>query len=324
MSLESRTLAQLEQTLRLSNPIYYRGGAGILPLVFTIEDGPTFFGINFDELFDPSTGLIRASAVPPSTTLHDALTDVVSGQHHVSFVQADADLLYEALGDISVHAAIAGVHHAKYLDSAAIAAVEGEPTLDLSGAVGITGDLTLSAAILLGKPGIEDDDGVQRITFRGGAPFFGAVATTFKLAVGGNTVIIEDGDLRMDDGDVNIQANKLRSTSVDMFESSFSSPTGLAFRVQPRSGNNASALEVVPSGTSAAAFFSMFNDSGAADANRVRFGVGTVGLAIDAATGLVIDLGINSVITLHMDATDGYMSVPMRFGDTGAATEDLE
>lgn len=76
MALESRTLAQLEQSLRLSDPVYYRGGVGGLPLVFTIEDGPTFFGINFDELFDPATGLIRNSALPISiiTATNSALT----------------------------------------------------------------------------------------------------------------------------------------------------------------------------------------------------------------------------------------------------------
>ncbi len=45
----------------------------------------------------------------------------------------------EVTADIATHAAIAAAHHAKYLDSAAIAAVEGEATLDLTGDVTIAG-----------------------------------------------------------------------------------------------------------------------------------------------------------------------------------------
>jgi hypothetical protein len=46
-------------------------------------------------------------------TAHVDLASVTSDQHHVAFVQADADLLYEALGDIATHAALdTGVHGA--------------------------------------------------------------------------------------------------------------------------------------------------------------------------------------------------------------------
>jgi hypothetical protein len=47
----------------------------------------------------------------------------------------DHDGDYEAAGSIATHAAIADAHHAKYTDAEAIAAVEGEPTLVLTGAV---------------------------------------------------------------------------------------------------------------------------------------------------------------------------------------------
>ena len=52
--------------------------------------------------------------------------------------------------DIATHTAIAGAHHAKYLDAAAISAVEGEATLVLTGAV--TMESTLSVASYLTVP----------------------------------------------------------------------------------------------------------------------------------------------------------------------------
>ncbi|KKN32287.1 hypothetical protein LCGC14_0815290, partial [marine sediment metagenome] len=60
------------------------------------------------------------------TRAHANLSDAPSDAHHVAFVQADADLLYEALGAIAIHAAIAAAHHAKYTDASAILAVQGE------------------------------------------------------------------------------------------------------------------------------------------------------------------------------------------------------
>ena len=219
------------------------------------------------------------------------------------------------------------ISNAKYTDAEAIAAIEGGATLNLSGAVEITGDLTLSDAILLGNPGIEDDGGTQRITFRGDFPFFPALATIFKVAVSGNTVIIKDGDLRMDDGDLNIQGNNLRSTNLDMFETILSAPAGFAFRIQPKSGNNAAGIDIVPSGTSKLATFNMYNDSAAGVANRVRFGIGLNGLGVELAAGMRLDWVIDPVggiIQFHFDETSGWLNVPMRFGDEGAATEDLE
>ncbi|KKK84468.1 hypothetical protein LCGC14_2783050, partial [marine sediment metagenome] len=114
--------------------------------------------------------------------------NVIDERTPAAGVTVDGVLLKDGLVD---GVDVAARDHAKYTDAEAITAVEGEATLDLAGAVAVTGDLTLTASILVGKPGIEDDDGVQRITFRSGFPFFGALPTTFKLAVSGNTVIIE-------------------------------------------------------------------------------------------------------------------------------------
>lgn len=55
--------------------------------------------------------------------------------------------------ELDVHTAAASDHHAKYLDAAAIAAVEGEATLDLGGAVGVTGLLTALAGLDLNSAG---------------------------------------------------------------------------------------------------------------------------------------------------------------------------
>lgn len=125
MALVEKTLPELESVARLSHPVWYRGGTvalGGLPLVFTIGGGPTFFGLNFDEFFDPATVTIRASALPDLSGLYELAGAVVihtaiSGAHHTAFTQTDADLLYEALGDIAVHAAIAGVHHASFVQA---------------------------------------------------------------------------------------------------------------------------------------------------------------------------------------------------------------
>ncbi len=86
---------------------------------------------------------------------HTAIGD--AAPHHVSFLQADADLLYEALGDIAVHAAIAGVHHAKYTDAEAITAVEAANPLDLTNALlaDTINEHTLNAGVT-----------VESITFR--------------------------------------------------------------------------------------------------------------------------------------------------------------
>lgn len=128
MALTEKTLAELELIARLSHPIWYRGGTvagGGLPLVFTVPGaGPTFFGLNFDEFFNPDTGLIRASALPPGatpTTL-DANADLVlslTGQEIGLDTQvmntvfagpaagADAAPIFRTLVDADIPAAIA-------------------------------------------------------------------------------------------------------------------------------------------------------------------------------------------------------------------------
>ena len=129
---------------------------------------------------------------------HSDLSDAPADAHHVAFVSVDADAL------IATHAAIAGVHHAEYLDSDAIAAVEGEATLDLSGAVtvalglGVTGDITLataSSALKLHDAGIEDRTGAIRIRT---SLFFGP--SDPMQILGGGLEITDAGDITIKGG----------------------------------------------------------------------------------------------------------------------------
>ena len=70
----------------------------------------------------------------------------------------------EVTSAISTHASDASAHHTKYLDSEAIAAVEGEATLDLTGAVSLTlGDLTLTAGDIVMTAGNVSFGGVGLI-----------------------------------------------------------------------------------------------------------------------------------------------------------------
>ncbi len=48
---------------------------------------------------------------------------------------------------ITTHAAISGAHHTLYTNAEAIAAVEGEPTLDLGGVVTVVGDFTVDSTV---------------------------------------------------------------------------------------------------------------------------------------------------------------------------------
>ena len=319
------------------------GGAGA-PLVVQEDDVTKvsaaaimdFLSADFDVTEAPSgeANIIIAAALMRDAE-HAALGD--GAPHHVAFVQADADALYEPIGSVAVHEGLVDAHpvymtpiehaaigdgaphHIKYTDAEAITAVEGEATLNLGGAVAVTGVLTLTDLLAISKEGIEDKDGVLRLSTTNGFPFYANTAIRLMGAVSGNTVIIEDGDLRMDDGDVNIQGNNLRSTNVNLFEST---PFGVqGFRVQPRSGNFGAALEAVPSGTSTLATFNMYNDSAAAVANRVRFGIGLLGLGIELAAGMRCDMSILEALPqniFHFDKDDGYFSVPLLIGAEAA------
>ena len=136
-------------------------------------------------------------------------------------------------------------------------------------------------ALRIHNDGIEDRLGTKHISM---STAFGATALTFLNAVSGNTVIVEDGDLRMDDGDLNVQGNNLRTTNMNVFGSG-----STALRVQPRGANAESNLQALPSGTSRIATFDMFRDSAAAAADRVRFGVN------DALFGISVGANITAM-----------------------------
>ncbi len=211
---------------------------------------------------------------------------------------------------VTAHAAIADVHHTKYLDSEAIAAVEAEATLALAGAVtvastlAVTGLLTLSAALRVHNDGIEDRFGNQRIDFSSGFPFSQRVI--IKGAVSGITLAVQDGDLDIEAGDLSIQElNVTRETFTG----------GKGIRVQPSAVNQNVALQAVPSGTGSIATFDMFNDSAATDADRVRFGAGPGGLGIELATGMQLDFAIaGETQMLHLTDTEGFMKGPLLIG----------
>ncbi|KKK75164.1 hypothetical protein LCGC14_2876490, partial [marine sediment metagenome] len=87
----------------------------------TVPDRITAHGMLIGRLVYQKSGAAATSIDSVFTTVfssvgvtaHADLASVTSDQHHVSFVQADADLLYEALGDIATHAALdTGVHGA--------------------------------------------------------------------------------------------------------------------------------------------------------------------------------------------------------------------
>ncbi len=213
---------------------------------------------------------------------------------------------------VTAHVAIADAHHAKYLDAEAIAAVEGEVTLALAGAVtiastlAVTDDLALTAAIKLGNDGIEDRFGTQRVVMSSGFPF--AERVRIKGAVSGITLAVQDGDLDIEDGDLAIQDLALTRVLV---------AAGTGLRIQPTGpdANDNVAIQAVPRGTATLATFDMFNDSGAADANRVRFGAGPVGLGIELATGMQLDFAIaGATQMLHLTDTEGFFKVPLLIG----------
>ncbi len=76
---------------------------------------------------------------------------------HMQEVMAYADLTDDPIpGLIATHAAIAAAHHAKYTNNEAIAAIEGEATLALDGAITeIHGDANFTLSISGGNPGMD-------------------------------------------------------------------------------------------------------------------------------------------------------------------------
>ncbi|KKN05988.1 hypothetical protein LCGC14_1081870 [marine sediment metagenome] len=69
--------------------------------------------------------------------------------------------------DIATHAAVAAAHHAKYLDAAAISAVEGEATLVLTGAVSIASGKSLTLLTDGSTGGVKFGSGGDVILYRG-------------------------------------------------------------------------------------------------------------------------------------------------------------
>ena len=65
---------------------------------------------------------VRVNATPDGLEFYDH--EGAADPHAIYLTETEADALYEALGAIATHAAIAAAHHAKYLDSEAVAAAK--------------------------------------------------------------------------------------------------------------------------------------------------------------------------------------------------------
>ena len=105
----------------------------------------------------------------------------------------------EVTSAISTHASDASAHHAKYLDSEAIAAVEGEATLDLTGAVSLTaGNLTLTAGdivmtagnVSFGGVGLIDQASWVGLDVTGGAANYAGIS--FEKTNTGTTAVSDN------------------------------------------------------------------------------------------------------------------------------------
>ena len=172
-----------------------------------------------------------------------------------------------------------------------------------------------TSALVVGNSGIDDRLGTLRMLF---SNVFAASALTIRGATGGVTVLIEDGRLDVENGGIRL------TTRLDLTAENLAGAFS-GFRVQPTVTNEGCSIQAVPNGTATQSTFDMFNDSGAADANRIRFGASAAGLGLEVASGLAIGFTVlPGSLQFHLDATDGYVSLPMRFGDTAAATEDIE
>jgi len=102
--------------------------------------------------------------------------------------------------DIATHAAVAAAHHAKYLDAAAISAVEGEATLVLTGAVSIASGKSLTLLTDGSTGGVKFGSGGDVILYRGAS----------------NKLYLGTGDsLEIVSGDINIGGNLTLTGTVD-------------------------------------------------------------------------------------------------------------
>ena len=267
------------------------------------------------QYFSGGTGYVDADAIAavegePTLDLTGDVTiatgkslsvNVINEKDSATGVTIDSVLLKDGLVD---GIDVAARDHAKYTDAEAITAVEGEATLDLSGAVAVTGDLTLTAALILSDDGLKDRQGSTRLDVSAAGPF--GQRMIISGATSGITLAVQDGTLDIEDSDLKIQDVTLSNVAIT---------GGEVLRVVPNSTNQNAHIQAVPTGTATIATFDMFNDSGAADANRIRFGASGTGLGIEMATGLALDFAIaGSTAFLHLTATEGNFTQHLLIG----------